>query len=180
LRTELSMDALTAVRGAVDRLLAGALGPLIDLLAEDVEFEVASGGDVPRCRKDSGQQAVLDYFAALGDLPAFWRMDYSAAGGRVIAWGDESFTLEGCELEGGVEFALVLDIHHGMVTRLLVIEDLSFIPGWDFPGASAPAGVRRRRALRDAAPTATLAWRGRRAVAVADAPSEHVIAGPPA
>ena len=174
------MDELTAVRGAVDRLLAGALGPLLDLLAEDVEFEVASGGDVPGCRKDSGQQAVLDYFAALGDLPAFWRMDYSAAGGRVIAWGDESFTVEGCELEGGTEFALVLDIRHGMVTRLLVIEDLSFIPGWDFPGASVPAGVRRRRALRDAAPIATLAWWGRRAVAVADAPSEHVIAGSPA
>ena len=177
------MDELTAVRGAVDRLVAGALGPLIDLLAEDVEFEVASGGDVPRCRKDSGQQAVLDYFAALGDLPAFWRMDYSAAGGRVIAWGDESFTVKGCELEGGLKFALVLDLHHGMVTRLLVIEDLSFIPGWDFPGATVsavPAGVRRRRALRDAAPTAAFAWWGRSAVAVADAPSAHVAAGSPA
>jgi ketosteroid isomerase-like protein len=134
------MDELTAVRGAVDRLVAGALGPLLDLLAEDVEFEVASGGDVPGCRKDSGQQAVLDYFAALGDLPAFWRMDYSAAGGRVIAWGDESFTVEGCELEGGTEFALVLDLRHDMVTRLLVIEDLSFIPGWDFPGATVAGG----------------------------------------
>jgi ketosteroid isomerase-like protein len=146
------MDALTTVRGAVDRLVAGALGPLIDLLAEDVEFEVASGGDAPGCRKDSGQQAVLDYFAALGDLPAFWRMDYSAAGGRVIAWGDESFTLEGCELEGGTEFALVLDIHQGMVTRLLVIEDLSFIPGWDFPGAALaverPATTRSPGTLR--------------------------------
>jgi ketosteroid isomerase-like protein len=180
------MDALTAVRGAVDRVVAGALGPLLDLLAEDVEFEVASGGDVPGCRKDSGQQAVLDYFAALGDLPAFWRMDYSAAGERVVAWGEESFTVEGCELEGGVEFALVFDLRDGMVTRLLVIEDLSFIPGWDFPGASVsavpavPAGVRRQRALRDAAPTATLAWWGRSAVAVADAPSEHVAAGAPA
>lgn len=130
------MDDLTAVRGAVDRLVAGALGPLLDLLAEDVELEVASGGDVPGCRKDSGKQAVVDYFAALGDLPAFWSMDYSAAGGRVIAWGDESFTLEGCELEGGTEFALVLDLHEGRVTRLLVIEDLSFIPGWGFAGAT--------------------------------------------
>jgi fermentation-respiration switch protein FrsA (DUF1100 family) len=58
----------------------------IDLANITSQFEVASGGDVPGCRKDSGQQAVLDYFAALGDLPAFWRMDYSAAGERVIAW----------------------------------------------------------------------------------------------
>jgi hypothetical protein len=163
------MDPWTAVREAVDRVVAGALGPLVDLLAEDVEFEVASGGDAPGCRKDSGQQAVLSYFAALGDWPAFWTMDYSAAGERVIAWGEESFTVAGCGLEGGTEFALVLDLRHGMVTRLLVIEDTSFIPGWDFPVASVPAvpaGVQRRRALRDAAPIAAFAWRDRRTMAV--------------
>jgi ketosteroid isomerase-like protein len=135
------MDELTAVRGALDRLPAGALGPLIDLLAEDVEFEVASGGDAPECRKDSGKRAVLDYFAALGGLVEFWRMDYSALGGRVIAWGEESFTVNGCGLEGGTEFALVLDLREDMVTRLLVIEDASFIPGWDFPGATGLASA---------------------------------------
>jgi ketosteroid isomerase-like protein len=175
------MDELIAVRGAVDCLVSGALAPLHDLLAEDVEFEVASGGDAPGCRKDSGRQAVVDYFDGLGDVPAFWRMEYSAIDGRVIAWGDESFTVKGCGLVGGTEFALVFDLRQGRVTRLLVIEDLSFIPGWDFPGASvAGGGVRRRRALRDAAPTAAFAWWGRRALAVADAPSEHVIVGPPA
>ena len=185
------MDELTAVKGAVDRLVSGALAPLIELLANDVEFEVASGGDAAECRKHSGQQAVADYFDGLGDLPAFWRMDeFNANGGRVIAWGDESFTVEGCGLEGETEFALVFDLRQGRVTRLLVIEDLSFIPGWDFPRASVasvPAGVRRRSTrLRrvpgsgDAAPTAAFAWWDRRAVAVADAPSEHVAAGAPA
>jgi ketosteroid isomerase-like protein len=181
LRTELSMDALTAVRGAVDRLVAGALGPLLDLLAEDVEFEVASGGDVPGCRKDSGKEAVADYFAALGDLLAFWRMDYSATGGRVIAWGDESFTLEGSGLEGGTEFALVLDLHQGMVTRLLVIEDLSFIPGWDSPGATVaggrPATTRSPGTLQQPLPArggVGVPWR------LLTRPSEHVAAGPPA
>jgi ketosteroid isomerase-like protein len=175
------MDELTAVKGAIDRLVSGALAPLIELLANDVEFEVASGGDAPGCRKHSGQQAVADYFDGLGDLPAFWRMDeFSAIDGRVIAWGDESFTMEGCGLEGGTEFALVFDLSHGRVTRLLVIEDLSFIPGWDFPRASVPAvpaGVRRRRAVRGAAPAADFAWWDRRAVAVADGISEHVGAG---
>ena len=51
------MDELTAVKGAVDGLVSGALAPLIELLAKDVEFEVASGGDAPECRKYSGQQA---------------------------------------------------------------------------------------------------------------------------
>src|SRR4051794_29412546 len=135
------MDELTAVSGAVDRLLVGALAPLHDLLAHDVELEVASAGDVPGCRKHSGRQAVADYFAALGDLPAFWRMEYSSIDGRVIAWGDESFTVEGCGLEAETEFALVFDLRQGRITRLLVIEDLSFIPGWDFAGASVPANA---------------------------------------
>jgi ketosteroid isomerase-like protein len=187
------MDELTAVRGAVDRLVSGALAPLIELLANDVEFEVASGGDAPTCRKHAGQQAVADYFDALGDLATFWRMDeFSANGERVIAWGDESFTVEGCGLEGGTEFALVFDLRHGRVTRLLVIEDLSFIPGWDIPApsvpevASVPAGVRRRSTrlpagtqLREAAPTAAFAWWGRSAGAVADARPKHVGAGAP-
>jgi ketosteroid isomerase-like protein len=176
------MDELTAVKRAVDCLVSGALAPLIELLASDVEFEVAGGGDAPGCRKDSGQQAVADYFEDLGDLPAFWRMDeFSAIDGRVIAWGDESFTLQGCELEGRSEFALVFDLRDGRVTRLVVVEDPSFLPGWSSAEvAPVPAGVRRRRALRDAAPTAAFAWRGRSAMAVADAPSEHVAAGAPA
>lgn len=135
------MDELTVVRGAVDCLVSGALAPLIELLASNVAFEVASGGHAPGWRKHSGRQAVADYFDALGDLPAFWRMEYSAIDGRVIAWGDESFTVKGCELVGGTEFALVFDLHEGRVTRLLVIEDLSFLPGWDFAGAPVPAGA---------------------------------------
>jgi len=181
------MDELTEVTGAVDCLVSGAIAPLIELLANDVEFEVASGGDGPGCWKGLGRQAVADYFDALGDLTGFWRMDeYSVNGGRVIAWGDESFTVDGCGLEGGSEFALVFDLRQGRVTRLVVVEDLGFLPGWDSAGASVPAvasvpaGVRRRRALRDAAPAAAFAWWDRGAVGVGDARSEHLGAGAPA
>jgi ketosteroid isomerase-like protein len=126
------MDDMTAVRRAVDRLLAGSLGPLLDLLAEDVEFEVAGGEDVPSCRMDSGKQPVVDYFTGLGGLTACWQMDYTATGQQLIAWGNESFTVEHCELEGGCEFALVFELAEGMITRLVVIEDLaSFVRGSD-------------------------------------------------
>jgi hypothetical protein len=124
------MNDMTAVRRAVDPLLTGTLGPMLDLLAKDVEFEVAGGGDVPGCRTDWGKQPVVDYFTALGGLVAFWQMDYTATGGQVIAWGKESFTVEHCGLEGGCEFALVFDLSEGMISRFLVIEDLrSFMRG---------------------------------------------------
>ena len=54
LKTEFWMDDMTAVRRAVDGLLGGDLEPLLDLLAEDVEFEVAAGGDEPGCTDGLG------------------------------------------------------------------------------------------------------------------------------
>ena len=151
------MDDMTAVRRAVDPLLSGELEPLLDLLTEDVKFEVVSGGDVPESRKESGKQAVVDYFTALGGLLAFWQVDYSARGGQVIVWGKESFTVEHCELEGGCEFALVFELSQGMITRLLMIEDLpAFMRGGGLVGEGSRAAVRAggagRRLLRRAQP----------------------------
>lgn len=124
------MDDMIAVRRAVDRLLGGDLGPMLDLLAEDVRFEVAGGGDSPEWRSDSGRQAVVDYFTALGELVAFWQIDYGAVDGQVIAWGRERFRAEPCGLEGGCEFALVFELSCGRIMRFLVIEDLiSFFRG---------------------------------------------------
>ena len=123
-KLETSMENTTAVRRAVDQLLGGNSGPLLELLAEDVELEVAESEDLAGNRSDSGRAAVADYFTGLGGLPAFWQMDYTAAGDQVIAWGTERFTLEGCGLEGACEFALVFEIDEGAITRLLVVEDL--------------------------------------------------------
>jgi hypothetical protein len=128
LETEYSMNDTIELRRAVDRILLGDLEPMLDLLAEDVEFCVAVGGDEPICLDDSGKQPVVDYFTALGGLVTFWQMDYTARSGQLIAWGKESFTIENCGIEGGCEFALVFDVSEGLITRFLVVEDLpSFI-----------------------------------------------------
>jgi len=122
------MNDTIELRQAVDRILLGDLDPMLDLLAEDVEFCVAVGGDEPICLEDSGKQPVVDYFSALGGLVTFWQMDYTARGDQLIAWGKESFTIENCALEGGCEFALVFDVSQDLITRFLVVEDLrSFI-----------------------------------------------------
>jgi hypothetical protein len=118
------------LRRAVDRILLGDLDPMLDLLAADVEFCVAVGGDEPTCLDDSGKQPVVDYFTALRGLVTFWQMDYTARADQLIAWGKESFAIENCELEGGCEFALVFDLADGLITRFMVVEDLSsFIRG---------------------------------------------------
>ena len=122
MRTEFWMDDVAVVREAVDALLGGALEPLLGLLAEGVDFEVAAGES--GSTRESGAEAVAEYFGALGGMAAFWQLDYSATGDQVIAWGKESFTLDRSGLEGGCEFALVFDLSDGRITRLQMIEDL--------------------------------------------------------
>jgi hypothetical protein len=118
------------LRLAVDRILLGDLDPMLDLLAHDVEFCVAVGGDMPICLAESGKQPVVEYFTGLGGVVTFWQMDYTARGDQLIAWGKEHFTIETCEIEGGCEFALVFDLADGLITRFVVVEDLpSFIRG---------------------------------------------------
>ena len=118
------MRDLPPVSQAVDLMLKGELGPLLDLLAEDVEFCVAVGGEEPMCLEDTGRQPIADYLTAVGGLVSFWQIDYTTRGGRLIAWGKESFTIEKCRLEGGCEFALVFDVRGGRISRLLMVEDL--------------------------------------------------------
>ena len=165
METEFSMDDMTAVRRAVDRLLGGDLEPMLGLLAEDVEFEVAGGGDSAEDRKDSGKQAVAEHFSALGELVAFWQIDYGAVDGQVIAWGKESFTVEGCGLEGGCEFALVFDLSRGRIARFRVIEDLPsfYRRGGTLVETSSSAGYSREATwVESTSPRAhrVHAWRG--------------------
>ena len=103
------MNDMAALRQAVDQVLGGHLEPLLGLLADDVEFEVA--GRVIAW----GKAAVADYFTALGALTAFWQIDYGAVDGQVIAWGKESFRIQGCGLEGECEFALLFDLSEDLL-----------------------------------------------------------------
>ncbi|HEV7364226.1 MAG TPA: nuclear transport factor 2 family protein [Gemmatimonadales bacterium] len=120
------MDKTAIVRRLVDRiLLAAELDPVLHLLADDLSFKVAIPGAMPICFADSGKQGVVDYFTALGGIVTFWQVKYFAEGEQVIAVGRERFTVETCELTADSDFALVFDVHDGLITRLLVVEDLS-------------------------------------------------------
>jgi ketosteroid isomerase-like protein len=122
-------DNLALVKGILDRMLpSGDLRPLLDGLADDVVFTVATTpDDGPDTCQVAGKAAVLDYFVNLGDLIAFWRVTCSSSGTRVLVRGEESFTLQPGGLEAHGEFALLFDLSDGVITRLLVVEDPSVL-----------------------------------------------------
>lgn len=123
-------DNLALVKGVLDHmLLSGDLRPLLDGLADDVVFTVATPDDGPDTYHGAGKAAVLDYFVNLVDLFGFWRVTYSSCGACVLVRGEESFTLQPSGLEVHGEFALLFDLHDGLITRLLAVEDPSVMAG---------------------------------------------------
>jgi ketosteroid isomerase-like protein len=124
------VDNLALVKGILDRMLpSGDLGPLLDGLADDIVFTVATSDDGPGTYLSAGKPVVLDYFENLVYLFAFWRVTYSSSGARVLVRGEESFTLQPSGLEAHGEFALLFDLRDGLITRLLVVEDPQVLAG---------------------------------------------------
>jgi ketosteroid isomerase-like protein len=94
-------------------------------LAHDVVFEVTPPEGQPTTPERRGKQAVVDYFASLGDIVTFWQVRCFGDGERVVAVGAESFTIPRYGITLGGEFALLLHICDEVITRFLIIEDLS-------------------------------------------------------
>jgi ketosteroid isomerase-like protein len=94
-------------------------------LAEDVVFEVTPPEDMPTSPERRGKQEVLDYFTSLGDIVTFWQVRCFGDGERVVVVGAESFTIPRYGITLGGEFALLLHVCNGVITRFLIIEDLS-------------------------------------------------------
>jgi ketosteroid isomerase-like protein len=98
---------------------------LADHLADDVVFEVTPPGAGATTPERRGKQAVLDYFTGLGDIVTFWRVRCFGDGERIVAVGDEQFTIPPYGVTLGSEFALLLHVCDRRITRFLIIEDLS-------------------------------------------------------
>jgi ethanolamine utilization protein EutQ len=97
-------------------------GPFFDALADDVVLELSVG-------EVRGKQAVIDYYlhaSATLDFQPFERpLEYFADGNRVVILGSEIFTIKESGATHRAEWAWVLDVADGVITRILGIEDLA-------------------------------------------------------
>jgi len=118
-------DNLALIRDILERMLpASDLQPLLDHLADDVVFTVAGPEGGVNADGGDGKAAVAEYFGTLGALVTFWRVKYAWSGGRVVVLAEERFTIEPIGLAAQSELALIFDVNEGLITRLLVVEDL--------------------------------------------------------
>lgn len=122
----------------IQQVLDEALGTLdfrslADRLADDVVFEVTPPEGVSPPAEARGRQAVLDYFTSLGDIVTFWRVRCFGDGERVVVVGAERFTIPPYGITLGGEFALLLTVCNGLITRFLILEELSESSALEIP-----------------------------------------------
>jgi ketosteroid isomerase-like protein len=103
--------------------------PLLDHLADDVVFKVTVPEGTPISGEFRGRQAVTEHFERVGGLLEFRQeepMEFFGDGERVVVLGKESVEIKrsGVTVPGS-EYADVLDFHDGLITRFLVIQDMS-------------------------------------------------------
>jgi ketosteroid isomerase-like protein len=103
--------------------------PLVDHLADDVVFRVTIPEGTPISSELRGKPAMVDHLSKLGDLLEFRQekpLEYYGNGDRVIVLGQETVEVK----KSGVtvphsEYATVLDFRGDLITRFLVIQDMS-------------------------------------------------------
>lgn len=105
--------------------------PLLDHLADDAVFTVTIPDGTPISGEFRGKQAVTDHFMNVGNVLEFRQerpMEFFGSGDRVVVLGSETVEIK----ENGTtvsrsEYADVLDFRDGLITRFLVIQDLSAV-----------------------------------------------------
>jgi ketosteroid isomerase-like protein len=105
--------------------------PLIDHLADDVVFKATIPDGTPISGAFRGKQAVVDHLVRLGDILEFRQeqpLQFFGNGDRVVILGKETVDVKksGVTVPGS-EYATILEFHDGLITRFLVIQDLSAV-----------------------------------------------------
>ena len=104
--------------------------PLLEHLDDDVVFKATIPEGTPISGEFRGKQAVVDYFTNLGDVAEFRQekpLEFFGSGGRVVVLGEDSFEIKKSGVTARSEYAIVTDFRTGLITSILIIQNLSAI-----------------------------------------------------
>lgn len=117
---------MQGIWGPLERGESDDFQPFFDALADDVVFKTSVG-------EVRGKKAVINYFvnaAATMEFNPFERpWEYYGDGDRVVILGDETFKVKDIGVIHRAEWAWVVDVRDGLITRILSVQDLSGIAG---------------------------------------------------
>ncbi len=117
---------MQSIWGPLERGESHDYEPFFDALADDVVFKTEVG-------EVRGKQAFIGYLATASvtmEFDIFEKpLEYYGDGDRVVILGDESFKVKDTGATHRAEWAWVVDVHDGLITRILHHQDLARIAG---------------------------------------------------
>jgi ethanolamine utilization protein EutQ len=117
-----AIELMRGIYGPLERGESDSFQAFFDALADDAVLKLSVG-------ELRGKRAVVDYFAnapaTLEFSPFEKPLEYFGDGDRVVIVGDETFRVKQTGVTHRAEWAWVVDVHDGLITRILGIQDLS-------------------------------------------------------
>jgi len=118
---------------------SGDIKALLNLLSDDIEWQLPEIENVPFAGRRRGQEQMGQFFASLVDtqeLQHFDPREFIAQGDKVVALGHYAWRVKATGREFGGDFAHVFTIHNGKVVRCHEYMDTA--------AAAAAAAAHRR------------------------------------
>ena len=111
-------DNSAVVLQAYSNFKTGNIEALLDLVADDVEWELPETANVPFTGKFTGRAGVADFFASVGanqDALQFEPREIVAQGDKVVSLGRYLWRIKATNREFGSDFAHVFTIREGKI-----------------------------------------------------------------
>jgi ketosteroid isomerase-like protein len=119
-------ENIAVVQQAYTNFKTGNIQGLLDLLSDDVTWQLPEMENVPFGGKRTGRAAVGEFFALVGanqDVLSFEPRDTVAQGEKVVSLGDYQWRVKATNREFGGDFAHVFTIRDGKVIAFLEFTD---------------------------------------------------------
>ena len=108
------------VQKVYDNFKSGEIKSLLNLLSDNIEWQLPEIENVPFSGKLRGREQMGQFFASLVDTQEVQHFDpreFIAQGNKVVALGHYAWRVKATGREFGGDFAHVLTMHNGKVVR---------------------------------------------------------------
>jgi len=112
-------DNIAVAQQAYNNFKTGNISGLLDLLSDDITWQLPEVKNVPFGGRRTGRAAVGEFFALVAgnqDVIEFEPREFVAQGDKVVSLGDYKWRVKATTREFGCDFVHIFTVRNGKVT----------------------------------------------------------------